>query len=311
VEENCIKEISMKKRFNIIEILLIPTIAMIITVFIAKDNNLKNDVVNKTLTSNLNKYNVLNLDNEVGYSTNDLYLMLYNLTKEVTELEDGYETDDNTISNLYSQINNYSNVTSIDNAFLRIYPVGSIYISVSNTNPSTLFGGTWVSFGSGRSLVGIDTSNTNFDIVEETGGATSISYTPSGTVGNHTLTVDELPSHTHTFTGTQHRHSAPVYSTGAGEFITVTPGFDVAINGTKRSWWTNNGTADKHFLALTTTYSSSIGIGEYANTNSVTAGGTNSNTGGDASHTHTFTGTSTTLNVQDPYITVYMWKRTA
>lgn len=30
-----------------------------------------------------------------------------------------------------------------------IYPVGSIYMFVSSTNPSSLFGGTWVAWGSG------------------------------------------------------------------------------------------------------------------------------------------------------------------
>ena len=51
------------------------------------------------------------------------------------------------------------------------YPVGSIYISVNSTNPSNLFGGTWVAFGTGRTLVGIDTNDTDFDSVEETGGS--------------------------------------------------------------------------------------------------------------------------------------------
>ena len=52
-----------------------------------------------------------------------------------------------------------------------IYPVGSIYISVNATNPSKWFGGTWQSFGSGRTLVGVDTSQTEFNTVQKTGGS--------------------------------------------------------------------------------------------------------------------------------------------
>lgn len=52
-----------------------------------------------------------------------------------------------------------------------VYPVGSIYISVNSTNPSSLFGGTWVAWGSGRVPVGVNTSDTSFDTVEETGGS--------------------------------------------------------------------------------------------------------------------------------------------
>ncbi len=55
----------------------------------------------------------------------------------------------------------------------KAYPVGSIYINASvSTNPATLFGfGTWSAFGAGRTLVGIDSGDTDFDTVEETGGA--------------------------------------------------------------------------------------------------------------------------------------------
>lgn len=52
-----------------------------------------------------------------------------------------------------------------------IYPIGSIYISVDATNPSKWFGGTWVSFGSGRTLVGVDTNQTEFNTVQKTGGS--------------------------------------------------------------------------------------------------------------------------------------------
>lgn len=72
--------------------------------------------------------------------------------------------------------------------FSVIYPVGSIYMNASvSTNPATLLGfGTWTSFGAGRVLVGLDSSDTDFDTVEETGGAKT-----------HTLTEAEMPAHTH------------------------------------------------------------------------------------------------------------------
>ncbi len=42
-----------------------------------------------------------------------------------------------------------------------LYPVGSIYISVSSTNPSELFGGTWISLGEGRTLLGVGSVSHN------------------------------------------------------------------------------------------------------------------------------------------------------
>lgn len=51
------------------------------------------------------------------------------------------------------------------------WPIGSIYISVVNTNPSQWFGGVWESFGSGRVLVGVDTTQTEFNKVMKTGGS--------------------------------------------------------------------------------------------------------------------------------------------
>lgn len=62
-----------------------------------------------------------------------------------------------------------------------VYPVGSIYISASETSPATLFGGTWESVG-GRFLLGADGTY------------------PAGATGGeaeHTLTVGEIPSHSH------------------------------------------------------------------------------------------------------------------
>lgn len=70
-----------------------------------------------------------------------------------------------------------------------VYPVGAIYMSTSSTSPETLFGGgTWESFGAGRTLVGVDPSDADFNASNKTGGAKT-----------HTLTRDQMPSHQHAF----------------------------------------------------------------------------------------------------------------
>ena len=51
------------------------------------------------------------------------------------------------------------------------YPVGSIYLSVNNINPTKWFGGTWEQIAKGRTLVGVDTNDTDFNTVKKTGGS--------------------------------------------------------------------------------------------------------------------------------------------
>lgn len=75
------------------------------------------------------------------------------------------------------------------------YPIGAVFISVVSTNPNTLLGyGTWSAFGAGRVMVGLDAGDTDFDLVEETGGAKTASHTH----GAGTLTTDTITSHSHT-----------------------------------------------------------------------------------------------------------------
>ena len=64
-----------------------------------------------------------------------------------------------------------------------VYPVGSIYMSVNSTNPSVLFGGTWEQIKDKFLLSAGDTYNAG----DEGGEAT------------HILTIDEMPSHNHTW----------------------------------------------------------------------------------------------------------------
>ena len=56
---------------------------------------------------------------------------------------------------------------------LKIYPIGSIYMSVNDVNPSTFLGGTWEPWGSGRVPVGGKASDAEFATVEKVGGRKS------------------------------------------------------------------------------------------------------------------------------------------
>lgn len=63
-----------------------------------------------------------------------------------------------------------------------VYPVGAVYTSKSGTSPATLFGGTWTQLKEKF----IFAAGTTYK-VNATGGATTV-----------TLTVAQMPSHTHT-----------------------------------------------------------------------------------------------------------------
>ena len=76
---------------------------------------------------------------------------------------------------------------TLNYAFQLMHPVGSIYMTTVETNPSEIFGfGTWELWGAGRVPVGVDTTQTEFNTIEKTGGAKT-----------HTLTLQEMPKHTH------------------------------------------------------------------------------------------------------------------
>lgn len=75
--------------------------------------------------------------------------------------------------------------TNAKDVGLAAYPVGSIYMSTNSTSPATLFGGTWEALDEGRVLIGCNSTY------------------PAGSTGGkftHTLTIDEMPAHTHSYT---------------------------------------------------------------------------------------------------------------
>ncbi len=96
-----------------------------------------------------------------------------------------------------TELNLLAGATQLGVIMTAIYPVGHVYTSVVSTNPRTLLAGmsgtTWVAFGSGKTLVGLDSGDADFNSIEETGG----SKTDNTTSGSTTLHTGQIPSHVH------------------------------------------------------------------------------------------------------------------
>lgn len=117
-----------------------------------------------------------------GVNQNDLTVIkedISQLQTETTQLNDD-------VTRLMGAFTSVTDLTK--QLFLLMHRVGDIIFSTSDENPSTIYGGTWVAWGKGQVPVGVDTSDSDFNTVEKTGGEKE-----------HTLTVDEMPSHKHDF----------------------------------------------------------------------------------------------------------------
>lgn len=169
-----------------------------------------------------------------GVNQNDLTVIKEDISQLQTETT--HLNDD--VTKLMGAFTSVTDLTK--QLFLLMHRVGDIIFSTSDENPSTIYGGTWVAWGEGQVPVGVDTSDSDFNTVEKTGGEKE-----------HTLTVDEMPSHKHDF-GQQ--------------------------------------------FATTSILSGSYGYYMIAGTQTDVI----KNTGGNQPH-----------NNLQPYITCYMWKRTA
>ena len=152
-----------------------------------------------------------------------------------------------------------------------IYPVGSIYMTTVNKNPSAYFGGTWVAWGSGRVPVGVNISDTNFNTVEKTGGSAAIQA--------HTHSIPSLSGSTNS--AGSHSHSLLA-----------------RIQQVADNWGC---------VQADGSYSNSSTGESYGDTQS---GGLHSHTVTTKASTSGSTGSGNSGNLQ-PYITCYMWKRTA
>lgn len=93
---------------------------------------------------------------------------------------------------------NKSNVSITPFDIYNLYPIGSIYITLNNDNPSIYFGGEWEQI-KGRFLLGTGAPDGNTD--NFFGAMSGTTYNAGlGTLGGqdyHTLTTEEMPSHNH------------------------------------------------------------------------------------------------------------------
>ena len=184
-----------------------------------------------------------------------------------------------------------ANVTIPQVSILQAYPVGSIYMSVVETNPAELFGGTWEAIAPGRVLIGAGEYSS------------SISYTAGNTGGvtSKTLTSSNIPKHTHTV---EIKNTAATHNHKNGVFDEAAPGNGpLSTNyGAVKVYPTKN-------QAVMAADSSIYG------TNTQLYMGYTSETS--AVHTHEVTvgyygaKNPTEISVMQPYLVVYMWKRTA
>lgn len=115
------------------------------------------------------------------------------------------------VDSLQAQTNDRTNAPSIravreaiENSSLDIYPIGSIYMSVNDVNPATIFGGTWQRIKDKFLLASGDTYENGATGGEATHtlNANEIpthnhSYTEATAVEGHKVSLDEIPPHTH------------------------------------------------------------------------------------------------------------------
>lgn len=117
------------------------------------------------------------------------------------------------------------------------FPVGGIYISITSTNPSSIWAGTtWEQFAKGRTLVGLDSSDPDFTTSGQTGGKKT-----------HTLTPNELPAHGH---GMAHTHSYTGPNTGSWK----------VGSGKAHTWCTSTGGKTSGGASKTTTDNAGGGL---------------------------------------------------
>ena len=213
-----------------------------------------------------------------------------NIQAQINNLKTRLDASDEAAGHLTSTVQNLS--AQVSEVIQKFYPIGSLYLTTVSTNPKQLFGfGTWALWGSGRVPVGVSTGDSDFNTVEKTGGAKTVSAAHSHTVnshthvtGNHVLTVSEMPQHRHdVLTEWTVLHG----SFPSNQLVSPTEQTYASVSGVKAG--------TRYPLPETSQYVGNSAAHNHGNTGSASPG------------TSSSLGNITNLQ---PYITCYMWKRT-
>ena len=148
---------------------------------------------------------------------------------------------------------NSGNILNQDKIVDLIYPIGSIYLSINNTNPSLLFGGSWEQIKD-KFLLGCGDQYT---------------LTATGGEATHVLNTNEMPSHSHTWS----------------QSSCTNPGDHTHIVGADKDGGAGSNRYTVHITSNNTAYGqqyspASGGAGNHTHT----IGGSNTNTGSGAAH---------------------------
>lgn len=171
------------------------------------------------------------------------------------------------------------------------FPVGAVFLAVVATNPATLLGyGTWAAIAAGRMLVGLDAADSDFDVVEEVGGAKTHTHADNLThsvtdPADHTGVI----THTHPVTDPGHVHDEYRNSATTGGL----DGWSAGDTSTNTALLTGYDTGSK--VTGITTSAPAGAVAALAHSGTAVAA--------HASHAAT--------DHKPPYFVVYAWKRTA
>lgn len=205
-----------------------------------------------------------------------------------------------------------------------LYPIGVIYMSTVDTNPALIFGGSWSVWGKGRVPVGVDELDSDFNLVEKVGGAKTHTLTAAQSglpAHNHTQNAHNHTQNAHTHAQNAHTHPQDNHSHGNdGHGHVWNAMFTVgAIGGggasgipSGSSSWGNPSYGDGHWFSQGssavniwgTTAALQVATPSNQNTTAVNVAATATNNAAPAM------AATEGHNIQQQFITCYMWKRT-
>lgn len=123
---------------------------------------------------------------------NAINLKITGVTNDLSNFKTETDTKFTTTKEELTDLINTTINNTIDNTINSIYPIGSVYISLTETNPGTYLKGTWEQFGQGRTLIGVGTGDDGMSTQEFEINTTGGEY-------KHKLVIDEMPSHGHKY----------------------------------------------------------------------------------------------------------------